>query len=61
MWFVLKIWVWFVYGSYICILAIVILYNFNFNEILSKHNGIPLGAHFTYWNSVIYWPEDGLR
>ena len=21
----------------------------------------PLDAHFTYWNSVTYWPEDGLR
>jgi len=30
-------------------------------EILCKHNGISLCAHFTYWNSVTYWPEDGLR
>jgi len=44
-----------------CKLDIVILHNFTFNEILYKHNGIPLGAHFTYWNSVTYWPEDGLR
>jgi len=42
-------------------LAIVILHNFTFNEILFKRNGIPLGVHFTYWNSVTYWPEDGLR
>jgi len=42
-------------------MAILILHNFNFNEILYKHNGIPLGAHFTNLNSVTYWPEDGLR
>ena len=42
-----------------CKLAIVFLHNFTFNEILCKHNGTPLGAHFTYWNSVTYWPEDG--
>jgi len=42
-------------------LAIVILHNFTFNEIvLCKPNGIPLGTHFTYWNSVTYWSEDGL-
>jgi len=45
----------------ICKLAIIILHNFTSNEILCKHNGIPLGAHFTYWNSVTYWPENGLR
>jgi len=38
-------------------LVIVILHNFTFIEIL----GIPLGAHFTYLNSVTNWPEDGLR
>jgi len=37
------------------------IHNFTCNEILCKHNGIPLGAHFTYWNSVAYWPKDGLR
>ena len=45
-------------------LAIVILHNLTFNENLCKHNGIngiPLGEHFIYWNSVTYWPEDGLR
>ena len=30
-------------------------------EILCKHNGIPLGAHFTNLNSITYWPEDGFR
>ena len=47
--------------SYGLCVDIVILHNFAFNEILCKHNGIPLGAHFTYWNSVTYWPEDGLK
>ena len=47
--------------SYGLCVDIVILHNFTFNEKLYKHNGIPLGAHFTYWNSVIYWLEDGLR
>ena len=42
-------------------LAIVILHNFTFNENLCKHNGIPLGEHFIYLNSVTYWPEDGLK
>jgi len=32
-----------------------------FYEIIRKHNGIPLGAHFTYLISGTYWPEDGLR
>ena len=45
----------------LCKLAIVILHNFTSNEILCKHNGIPLGEHFIYLNSVTYWPEDGLR
>ena len=38
-----------------------ILHNFTFNEILCKHNGIPLAEHFIYLNSVTYWPEDGLK
>ena len=34
--------------------------NFTFNDKLCKHNGIPLGEHFIYLNSVTYWPENGL-
>ena len=34
---------------------------FGLSYLKHKHNGIPLGANFTYWNSVTYWPEDGLR
>jgi len=42
-------------------LAIVILHNFTFNENLCKHNVHPLGEHYVYWNSVTYWPKDGLK
>ena len=42
-------------------LAIVILHNFTFNGKLCKHNGIPLGEHFIYLNSVTFWHEDGLK
>ena len=31
-----------------------------FQKVKCAPNGIALGAHFTYWNSVTYWPEDGL-